>query len=287
MTALRSRLPAVGAHIRIAGLAGLASLAALTGLAGCSSQPESVAPANLSVDCRGEGSPTVILMPGMNTDSQVFSSLSARVAEDTRVCSYSRAGLGKSPPWPEDLPDPSAGMAADQLRATLEEEDVPGPYVLLGWSYGGLVAQAFAERHPDLVSGLVLEDAATPELFDDPDWTSISWAEGGRSIDTETTTDEVSGLDLGSLPLVVLTQGTMENWPDPPLWTKTQDRLATLSDDVIHVIATDAGHAVHWDAEALVAKAVSDVVEAVRSGDPLPECDDDDWRALGGECRAP
>jgi thioesterase domain-containing protein len=212
--------------------------------------------------------------------------MQALLAETTQVCSYSRAGLGKSPPWPADRDDPSAGTAADQLRASLEESDIPGPYVLLGWSYGGLVAQAFAARHPDALAGLVLEDAAAAELFDAPEWDGFSWVEGGREVDTEATTEDVRNLDLDDLPLVVLTQGT-QNWPDSPLWTQIQDRLATLSDDSIHLIATEAGHAVHWDAEPLVAKAVTEVVEAVRDGEPLPPCEDEEWSEVGGTCRRP
>ncbi|GAA1987395.1 hypothetical protein GCM10009777_22150 [Microbacterium pumilum] len=229
----------------------------------------------------------MVLVPGLGTDGSAFLELQDELAETNRVCSYSRAGLGGSPSWPEHLDDPSAGDAADQLLATLDAREEPGPYVMLGWSYGGVVAQAFAVRHGDLLAGLVLEDAATPELFDSPEWDFFAWAEGGRDIDTARTTDELNGLDLGDLPLIVLTQGTMEDWPDPELWLQTQDRLATLSDDVLHVIATEAGHAVHWDAEALVVRAVDDVVDAVRSNEPLPECDNHRWRPLTGECRLP
>ena len=89
-------------------------------MAGCSSPPASVAPPNLELVCSGEGSPTVILSPGVATPAEAFESLQAQIETDTRVCSYSRAGIGKSPRWPENEADPSAGMAADQLRATLE-----------------------------------------------------------------------------------------------------------------------------------------------------------------------
>ena len=217
MTALRSRLLACGALILAAALAG------------CSTPPHSVAPGDLEVICAGEGSPTVVLGSGLGGSAADFESLQEQLAEVTQVCRYSRAGLGQSPAWPADLDDPSAGAAADQLRATLDENDVPGPFVVLGWSYGGLVAQAFGARHRDALAGLVLEDAATPEVFDSPEWDRFSWAEGGRDIDTDSTTDEVSGLDLGSVPLIVLTQGTMANWPDPASWLEEQDRLAGLS----------------------------------------------------------
>lgn len=240
------------------------------------------------MSCDGESqddAPTVVLVPGLTATADDFAVMHSHLAESTRVCSYSRAGLGGSPAWPEDLPDPSAGAAADQLLATLEENDEPGPYIVLGWSYGGLVAQALAARHPDLVAGMVLEDSASAELFDSPDWSSMDWAEGGRLIDVEATADEVSALDLGQIPLVVLTQGTMQAWPNPAFWTQTQDRLATLSENVMHVVATEAGHAIHWDAEPLVVKAIEDVAESARTG-ILLECADSSWAPVAGECRA-
>ncbi len=193
------------------------------------------------------------------------------------------------------MPDPSAGMAADQLRATLEANDIPGPYVVLGLSYGGLVAQAFAARHREALAGLVLEDSATREWFDAPEWSELAWAEGGRDIDTELTYDEVGGLTLGDVPLVVLTQGTMADVQYPEFLLETHDDLAARSRNVMHIIATDAGHAIHLDAEPLVEKVVETVVAAVRDGEPLPACDDEDWgtvrrrvpRALTARLRTP
>ena len=61
-------------------------------VAGCSAPPASVAPPNLELVCSGEGSPTVILVPGMATPAAVFESLQSLLETDTRVCSYSRAG---------------------------------------------------------------------------------------------------------------------------------------------------------------------------------------------------
>lgn len=206
------------------------------------------------------------------------------------MCSCSRAGIGNSPEWPKDLPDPTAGTAADQLRATLNAIEIPGPYVMLGWSYGGLVTQAFAARHRDALAGVVFEDSSTIEGFGRDDFDSSVLEEAGRLIDLEASAEEVSELDLTGLPVVVLTQNAPEDELGPSLlawWTGLHDGLADLSEDSVHLIAVDAGHAIHWYSEALVEKAVDSVVEAVRSGEPLPECDDHVWVPYGGECRTP
>jgi pimeloyl-ACP methyl ester carboxylesterase len=263
-------------------------LVATAALSACTSPPQSIAPANLEIVCEGEGSPTVILVPGMDTPAEAFESLQAQIATDTRVCSYSRAGIGGSPPWPDDLPDPTAGTAADQLRATLEANEIPGPYVLLGWSYGGLVTQAFAARHRDALAGVVFEDSSTIEQYENAEIDPAIFNEGGRTIDLEASADEIGALSLTGLPVVILTQSDPEEEWDASLlesWTQSHDDLADLSEDSVHLIAVDAGHAIHWYSEALVEKAVDTVVEAVRSGEPLAECDDHVWVPYGGECR--
>jgi pimeloyl-ACP methyl ester carboxylesterase len=43
---------------------------------------------------------------------------------------------------------------------------VPGPYVLVGHSYGGLVTRLFASTYPDEVSGMVLVDILSDGLRD-------------------------------------------------------------------------------------------------------------------------
>lgn len=266
----------------------IASTLAL-GLSACSSHPESLAPPNLELVCSGEGTPTVILAPGMRSDASAFTSLQALIETDTRVCSYSRAGTGNSPPWPEDQPDPSVGMMADQLRATLDENGVPGPYVVLGWSFGGLVAQALALRHSDVVAGLVLEDSSDMSMLSEPVFDPADFVEAGRSFDFELSAEELDGQDFGDLPIVILTRGEPDGFDEATMawWISAQDDMATRSTNVLHLIAVDAGHMIQFESEAIVEKAVDSVVEAVRSGEPLPECDDLEWGPYAGECRVP
>ena len=232
--------------------------------------------------CEGTGSPTVVLNAGLGTTPDALDGLLASVSETTQVCVYARAGLGGSPALPVDAADPSAGAQADQLLEALEEEGIEGPYVVHGWSYGGIVAQAFANRHPDLVAGVVLEDSSAVEQFTDEDWAFIDWTEGGREIDTATTTADVAGLDLGSRPLVVVTQDQLPRaWVKS--WRQAQDGLAALSDNSIHLLAVGSGHEIHNDAADLLVEAVTEVVDAVRTGDPLAPCGRR-FAGAGGRC---
>lgn len=76
---------------------------------------------------------------------------------------YDRAGLGYSDPGPR--PRDGQAIAAD-LEALLAAAGEAGPYIIAGHSMGGLLVRVFMQRNPGQVLGVVLVDAATPEVMD-------------------------------------------------------------------------------------------------------------------------
>jgi pimeloyl-ACP methyl ester carboxylesterase len=114
---------------------------------------------SLHLNCRGSGSPTVILEPAAGGVSSDLAWITPAVARDTRVCVYDRAGRGWSEP--ADSPQDGAQIATD-LHTLLERGHVPGPYVMAGHSFGGLYVLTFAARYPDEVAGMVLVDSTEP-----------------------------------------------------------------------------------------------------------------------------
>lgn len=109
----------------------------------------------LNLFCEGKGAPTVVLESGLGAGASAWRRVQDPIAAATRVCSYDRAGFGRSGPTsgPRD-----AGVLADDLYQVLKAGKVAGPYVLVGHSLGGLTTRIFASRHPELVAGLVLVD---------------------------------------------------------------------------------------------------------------------------------
>lgn len=121
-----------------------------------------VAGLRMHIDCRGTGSPTVILDSGLGGSSLDWVLVQDQIAQTTRVCSYDRAGMGWSDPGQgERTPSRLAG----ELHALLAAAGERGPYVLVGHSLAGKNVRMFAATFPAEVGGLVLVDARN-ELID-------------------------------------------------------------------------------------------------------------------------
>lgn len=56
------------------------------------------------------------------------------------------------------------GDSVEDLHRLLAAAEVPGPYVLVAHSCGGMIGQLYARTYPDDVIGLVLVDAFAPAL---------------------------------------------------------------------------------------------------------------------------
>jgi pimeloyl-ACP methyl ester carboxylesterase len=120
----------------------------------------------LHLDARGAaGGPTVVFEAALGGSSISWTLVQDEVARFARACSYDRAGFG----WSDAGPKPrTAGRIADELGVLLERSGEPPPYVIVGHSFGGLVARVFAGRYRDRTAGLVLVDPARPEDWRDP-----------------------------------------------------------------------------------------------------------------------
>lgn len=111
----------------------------------------------MRLDCRGSGSPTVILEAGGQSPSFVWVRIQDEVAKFTRVCSYDRAGYGWSESAHETLYPP---QVATMLHGLLENAGETPPYLMVGHSFGGVYIRTFTAQYPDEVVGMVLVDSS-------------------------------------------------------------------------------------------------------------------------------
>ncbi len=112
--------------------------------------------ARLHLWCIGQGSPTVVLEPGLGATSLSWSWLQPMLAQSIRVCSYDRPGRG----WSEPLDMPRDGRnLARVLHKLLDAAGERGPFVIAGHSLGGAYARLYRDQFRDEVQGLVLLDS--------------------------------------------------------------------------------------------------------------------------------
>jgi len=113
----------------------------------------------LHINCVGTGSPTVVIDAGWGDWSGGWSRVQPEAAKTTRVCTYDRAGMGYSEAGP--LPR-TAEQFAKELHTLLQHAGIPGPYVLVGHSMGGLPVRVFVHEYATDVAGVVLIESMNP-----------------------------------------------------------------------------------------------------------------------------
>jgi pimeloyl-ACP methyl ester carboxylesterase len=119
----------------------------------------------LHLYCVGEqtaGIPTVILEAMFPGTVSNWGWVQPEIAEAARVCAYDRAGHGWSDPGPEPR---DAQQHARELHALLQNAGIPGPYVLVGHSLGGLFVRMYAKLYPADVAGMVLMEGSHPDAW--------------------------------------------------------------------------------------------------------------------------
>ncbi len=247
------------------------------------------------LECRGTGSPTVVLVGGLRASAEDWSvankgksAVFPEVAKFTRVCAYDRPGtpVGEKPSRSDPMPQPTTTEdAVAGSHALLRAAGEAGPYV-----------------YPQEASGLVLVDALAEGLRDaetSGQWTvqrrliegdvreSLALYPAVERIDVDRSFDQVHAAPpLHPLPLVVLSAdrpwgpqvpamiaaGELPTDTPPDFGYVTdsaqkmaQARLAALVPNAKHIANTNSGHDIHKEQPKLVVDSIREVVEAVRS----------------------
>lgn len=107
---------------------------------------------NVRID-EGQG-PVVVLLHGINSTADDMRPLVDLLRPGYRVIAPDLLGFGDSPK-PLDI-DYTTDEHSRVLAATLAELDLPGRFLMLGYSLGGDIAARFAASHPEQVRRLFL-----------------------------------------------------------------------------------------------------------------------------------
>jgi len=118
----------------------------------------------IHLDCRGSGSPTVVLESGLDINGSLsWHKVHDTLAKTTRTCAYDRAGIM----WSDPSPDVRDGdHVARDLQATLTAVGIDGPLVLVGHSLGGPYIMNYTRQFGASVGGLVFVDASHPDQLE-------------------------------------------------------------------------------------------------------------------------
>ena len=238
---------------------------------------------SLYLDCRGEGSPTVVLEAGMGSGAGSWSTVFGELATTTRTCAYDRPGRGSSDPRGRH----TLADTVDDLRRALDVAGEVAPFVLVGHSHGGDYVRVFGGRYRDEVAGLVLVDTFDPDLHTDwihpllgaallPEYEANM--DGLRAIvaqvedlDWAASEQELRAASVAGLPIEVLRAPRGE----PRVDAATNEAFAeaiiaayeSLSPGRVHFeLAWGAGHLIQIDRPDMVIAATRRLVEAARAG---------------------
>lgn len=227
----------------------------------------------LHLRCAGDGPVTVLLLAGWDKGTETWGPFEGSVADHARTCAYDRFGTGTSDPAATN--QTFATQVAD-LHAALDAAGEPGPYVVVGHSFGGPEAVTFASTYEDEVTGVVLIDASPDtwpsvvcsvpayqggcDLMHDP-------ASDGERLDVFPAFEQVSKItSLGDLPLTVITAAHRNGDGITPaerarlegLWDAGEQRWADRSTSSKVVTVDHTGHDIHLEQpQAVLAEVVA------------------------------
>jgi pimeloyl-ACP methyl ester carboxylesterase len=226
---------------------------------------------DLNLNCKGNGSPTIVFENGLGSNLGTwFKTGIADAFPSVRTCAYDRVNTGTSDR------DPARHTGRDSVRdlhTLLDVAAVPGPYLLVGHSFGGLLAAMYAGTYPAEVRGLVLIDPSLPTLAEfapipEPERSAGMAAQekNPENLDYWDTLPQADALvsKIPDIPVLVL-GATSLGYPPAELDARKkalQDFIARLPRGELRFV--DSGHFIHTEQPKLVISEIAKVLEEVR-----------------------
>jgi len=113
---------------------------------------------------RQHGAPLVIVFTGITSSALEWSAVCRSLENEASILLYERTGYGQSEEC--SAAEPDSLTIVDELSRLLGTAALPPPYLLVGHSWGGILAREFLEaRGADEVCGMVLVDAVQERML--------------------------------------------------------------------------------------------------------------------------
>lgn len=226
---------------------------------------------------RGTRPLTILMEAGGGATLTRWSGIDSVLAQRTNatVVAYERAGFGGSEPGPLDL-DPITQVR--QISALLDRLEVPARRLVIGHSYGGLMAQVHAEMFKEKIAGVVLVDPMNARFVDatgDFIQTTVPHITSPRN-DAERAIARLVNTFPVMLnaardaepkvraPMVVITSGR-PMWNnrerESKAWRASHEAIAAAAPGRRHVVAENSGHDIATDRPDTIVDAVLSLLD--------------------------
>ena len=216
----------------------------------------------------GSGQPVLVMIAGLGDGMTSFRDVAPELARSATVIIYDRAGYGDSEPALE--PRDVTG-ATRELSGLLAETGVAGPYVLVGHSNGGLIAEYYAATHPGEVAGLILSESRPASFTGRCEAAGLAMCvapaalvrlmpraarDEFASMPATMEAVQAAGAVSGKPVLVLSRPAGKRPGPLEAMWSEVQGDLAARYPGARHLTAPAGGHYLHRDQMAWFIAAV-------------------------------
>ena len=231
----------------------------------------------LRVSVAGKGAPAVVFECFGIANLEIWSRIQNEIARDTRTVSYDHGGHWGSEPGakPRD-----ARQIALELRAALRNANVPPPYVLVGYSFGGIYIRVFAGLYPEEVAGLVFIDPSQEGFMEYvkakfPRMNVVTEEDRQKQEEWGCQWESMDQASRAILPPVPMALITGVRTHDPltrrlvPRWLEEHQKWLKGHPQARHVVTGQSGHEVLLSDPELIVQTIRQVLGA-KSAENLP-----------------
>lgn len=217
------------------------------------------------LDCAGEGDTTMVLEVGEGQPYQALAAIADTYEPKMRVCAYDRVSTGRD-------------IAVD-LNGLLKVAEVPGPYLLVGHSAGGLLVQAYAAAYPEETAGVVALNPVPPWQA----WSTLGFEEmtpqerqgetdyfagvNGESLDYREVSQQIADSPVPrDVPLHVLVSTVAQCESLQDICGRTYPAYVQIAEDIAQrwgkgrFSQVEAPHEIHKADMEAVQRAIDDVI---------------------------